>query len=144
MAEQDNIQLVRKVYDAWNAHDPKRVAASFDETFVAESDTLPAPTRGTEGVRKFVEMYLHAFPDLHFTIEQILATGPYVITRWHGTGTHRGELMGIPPSNKRGEGIHGCTVNEIKNGKVAREWAYWDVASLLRQIGALPASATGR
>jgi SnoaL-like protein len=57
MSAQDNIQMIRKVYDAWNAHDPKRVAALFDETFVAESDTLPAPLRGTEGVRKFVEMY---------------------------------------------------------------------------------------
>ncbi len=82
-------------------------------------------------------MYLHAFPDLHFEIEQILATGSFVITRWHAKGTHRGELMGIAATNRAGS-VHGCTVNELKNGKIVHEWGYWDGATLLRNIGVLP------
>lgn len=138
MSEQDNVRIAQEAFDAWNAHDPKRVAALHDEQFVMESDTLPAPLRGREAERQFVEMYLQAFPDLHFTVEQMLASGDYVVTRWHAIGTHRGELMGIPATNRRGEGIHGCTVIEVKNGKIARTWLYWDSATLLRQLGVLP------
>jgi steroid delta-isomerase-like uncharacterized protein len=137
MSEQENIQIVRSVFDGWNAHDAKRAVKSFDSTYVSEADTLSAAIHGPDAAQKFIEMYLHAFPDLHFTIEQILATGSSVITRWHATGTHRGELMGIPPTNRAGS-IHGCTVNELKNGKIVREWAYWDGATLLRNIGILP------
>jgi len=85
-----------------------------------------------------MEMYLHAFPDLHLEIEQSIASGDYVITRWHAIGTHRGELMGIAPTNRRGPGIRGCTVNQFVNGKIVHEWGYWDVATLLRQLGAMP------
>lgn len=137
MAEQENIQIVRSTFDAWNAHDAKGVAKHADQAFVAESDTLPAPVHGAEAQQKVVEMYLRAFPDLHFTIEQILATGSSVVTRWHAVGTHRGELMGIAATNKRGD-VRGCTVNELKNGKIVREWTYWDGATLLRNIGVLP------
>jgi steroid delta-isomerase-like uncharacterized protein len=137
MSEQENIEIVRSVFDGWNAHDAKRAVKSFDSTYVSESDTLPAAIHGPDAAQKFIEMYLQAFPDLHFTIEQILATGSSVVTRWHATGTHRGELMGIPPTNRAGS-VHGCTVNELKNGKIVREWAYWDGATLLRNIGILP------
>jgi len=137
MAEQENIQIVRSVFDGWNAHDAKRVVKSLDPAYVSESDTLPAPVHGLDAAQKFVAMYLHAFPDLHFEIEQILATGSFVITRWHAKGTHRGELMGIAATNRAGS-VHGCTVNELKNGKIVHEWGYWDGATLLRNIGVLP------
>lgn len=139
MAEQENLQVVRKAFDAWNAHDGDRLVALLDEGFTAESDTLPAPVRGREAQRQVLEMYVRAFPDLHIETEQLLANGDYVVTRWHATGTHKGELMGIPPTNRRGEGTHGCTVAELKNGKIVHEWVYWDVASLLRQLGVMPA-----
>ncbi len=139
MSEQVNLQVVRKSFEAWNAHDGDRLVALLDEGFISESDTLAAPVRGREAQRQVMEMYVRAFPDLHFEIEQLLASGEYVISRWHVIGTHKGELMGIPPTNRRGEGIHGCTVGELKNGKIAREWVYWDVASLLRQLGVMPA-----
>jgi predicted ester cyclase len=48
--------------------------------------------------------------------------------------------MGIPPTNKRVV-THGCTVEEVKNGKAVREWVYWDTGNLLRQIGILPSHA---
>jgi len=85
-------------------------------------------------------MYMQAFPDLHFEIEQIFSSGDYVTLRWRATGTHRGELMGIPPTNRPAE-THGCTVEEMRDGKMVREWVYWDTGNLLRQLGVLPAPA---
>jgi steroid delta-isomerase-like uncharacterized protein len=140
----DAIDIVRESINAWNAHDPDGVARLVSNDFVSESDTLPAALRGPEAVRQVVQMYVQAFPDLHFEIEQTLAGGEYVTVRWLATGTHGGELMGIPPTNKR-VATHGCTVEEVRNNKFVREWVYWDTGNLLRQIGVLPtqvASAT--
>jgi steroid delta-isomerase-like uncharacterized protein len=136
----DAIDIVRESINAWNAHNPDGVAGLVSNDFVSESDTLPAALRGPEAVRQAVQMYLRAFPDLHFEVEQILASGEYVTVRWLATGAHGGELMGIPPTNKRVV-THGCTVEEIRNGKLVREWVYWDTGNLLRQIGVLPSQA---
>lgn len=140
MSEQENLQVVRKAFEAWNAHDPDRLVALLGEEFVSESDTLPATVRGREAQRQVMQTYIRAFPDLHFEIEQMLASGDYVVTRWRAAGTHRGELMGIPPTNRRGE-TRGCTVEEVKRGKVVHTWVYWDTGSLLRQLGVMPAPA---
>lgn len=141
MSDQENLKIAREAFDAWNAHDSKRLLALLADDFVSESDTLPTPTRGRDAQRQVMEMYVRAFPDLHFDIEQMLACGDYVVTRWHSTGTHKGELMGIPATNRRGEGLHGCTVAEIRGGKMRRDWVYWDGVSLLRQLGVMPAPA---
>jgi len=85
-------------------------------------------------------MYVRAFPDLHIEIEQIFSSGDYVTLRWLATGTHGGELMGIAPTNRRAV-THGCTIDEIRDGKIVREWAYWDTGNLLRQLGVLPSPA---
>lgn len=137
----DAIDIARASINAWNAHDPDGVARLVSNDFVSESDTLPAALRGPEAVRQVVQMYLHAFPDLHFEIEQIFAGGDHVTTRWRATGTHGGELMGIPPTNRHAI-TSGCTVTEVKNAKMVREWIYWDTGNLLRQLGVLPSAGS--
>ena len=143
MSEHDNLRLARAVFDAWNAHDSDGFVKLLDKDYVSESDTLPEPLRGRDGARESMQMYLRAFPDLHFDIEHMMVSGDYVVTRWHAIGTHKGDLMGIPASGRRGAGVRGCTVMECKAGKAVRDWVYWDVATLLRQIGAMPAPAGG-
>lgn len=137
MAEQDNRKVAREAFDAWNAHDPERLARLIDEKYVAESDTLPAPVSGAQGAREFMKIYVTAFPDLHFALDQMLAEGEFVVTRWTATGTHGGVLMGIPPTNRRAT-THGCTVGQFKNGKSVHDWIYWDTGNLLRQLGIAP------
>jgi steroid delta-isomerase-like uncharacterized protein len=143
MPNRDALSIVRQAFDAWNAHDVKSLQALLAHDYVWESDTLPAPVRGLDGHRQAMEMYLQAFPDLHFEVEQMLPCGDYVVTRWLSTGTHKGELMGIPATNRRGEGIHGCTVHEVKDGKMTHDWVHWDALTLLRQLGVMPAAAGG-
>jgi steroid delta-isomerase-like uncharacterized protein len=103
-----------------------------------ESDAFPAPFSGHEGARQFFKLYVTAFPDLHFDIEQILAAGDsHVVVRWRSTGTHHGPLADIPATHRTAIN-HGCTLMEMKNGKTARPWVFFDNAHLLRQIGVLP------
>lgn len=137
MTEQENLQVARRVFEAWNAHDPNRYASLLDQGHVWETDTQPHPVRGRDAARQAMQMYLTAFPDLHFDIEQMLASGNYVVTRWRARGTQHGELMGIAPTHRRIE-VRGCTVTELRNGKSAHVWVYWDTGHLLRQLGVLP------
>jgi steroid delta-isomerase-like uncharacterized protein len=140
MAGQDNLHIVREAFAAWNAHDTETFVKRLDTKTSWESDVFPAPFAGHEGARQFFKLYVTAFPDLHFDIEQILAAGDsHVVVRWRSSGTHRGPLAGIPATGRKASN-HGCTVIEMKNGKVGRAWVYFDNAHLLRQLGALPAS----
>jgi steroid delta-isomerase-like uncharacterized protein len=137
MAEQENLRIARESMDAWSAHDPNRLTKSVDEKFVAESDTLPAAVNGPQGLAQFMNVYVTAFPDLRIAVDQMLADGDFVVTRWTATGTHRGPLMGIPPTN-RSAVTHGCTVSQFRDGKGIHDWIYWDTGNLLRQLGVMP------
>jgi|SRR5215831_10724706 steroid delta-isomerase-like uncharacterized protein len=139
MSERDNIRIIQDGLEAWNKHDPERFAALLDEKHVIESDTIPAPMTGREAARQFMQIYVNAFPDLHLDNDQLLASGDFVMARWTATGTHRGMLKSIAPTNRRAT-THGCTVYEIKAGRIIHEWIYWDTGHLLRQLGVLPAS----
>jgi steroid delta-isomerase-like uncharacterized protein len=137
MSETDNLATIRQTWAAWNAHDADAWVKLLDEKHVTESDTIPQPIGGHEGARAFMQMYVKAFPDLHFAIDQMIASGDYVVTRYTATGTHKGDLGGIPATGRHAE-THGCTVGEIKNGKIVRQWIYWDTGHLLRQLGVMP------
>ena len=137
MSESGNLQISRQTWDAWNAHDPAGYLKFLDPNYVIESDTIPQPIRGLEAARGFMQMYVDAFPDLHFSIDQMIANGDTVVTRWTATGTHRGPLMGIPATNRHAQ-TRGCTVTEIRNGKPVHDWTYWDTGNLLSQLGVLP------
>jgi len=141
MSEQDNLRKARETFEAWNAHNPARLRALLADEFLSESDAWPAPIRGREAAGQAMQMWVKAFPDLRLDVQHMMASGDYVVTQWHGTGTHKGELMGIAPTGRRGEGTRGCTIGQYRNGKLVHEWVYMDIATILRQIGALPAVA---
>ena len=63
-----------------------------------------------------------------------------VATRWTGRGTHKGELMGIPPTGKQVT-VSGITISHVKNGKVVEEWSNWDTLGMLQQLGVVPEMA---
>jgi steroid delta-isomerase-like uncharacterized protein len=138
MADQDNVRVVREVFEAWNAHDAERFVKLLDASTVWSSDAFPAPFKGHEGARQFFQVYVSAFPDLHLDIEDIIADNDRVVVRWRSGGAHRGDLGGLKPTNRRSE-LQGCTVSEVKGGKIHRAWVYFDNATMLRQLGALPA-----
>jgi ketosteroid isomerase-like protein len=83
----DAIDIVRKSIDAWNAHDANGVAALVSNDYMFESDTVPAPLRGPDGVRQLVETYVKAFPDIRVEIVETLVSGDHVTTRWRATAS---------------------------------------------------------
>lgn len=89
MAGQDNLHIVREIFSAWNAHDVEGLVKRLDTKTTWKSDAFPAPFSGHEGARQFFKLYVTAFPDLHFDVEQILPAGDsHVVGRWRSKGTH--------------------------------------------------------
>jgi len=142
MSEQDNLRITKETLAAINARELDRYLSYLDESHVWENDAFPAPIQGREGARQILRMYLEAFPDLRFEAERIITSGDHVVTCWRMTGTHKAQFRGpgaldIPPTNKP-IGSRGCTVAEVKNGRVMRSVVYSDRLATLQQMGVLP------
>jgi steroid delta-isomerase-like uncharacterized protein len=96
---------------------------------------------GLDGIRDYLSGYIEAFPDLRMTVEDQVAEGDRVVSRWRAEGTHRGELMGIPPSENR-ISVEGITIDRFEDGKIVEAWDNADMLGMLQQLGAMPAEAT--
>jgi steroid delta-isomerase-like uncharacterized protein len=136
MSEQENIETAKKQLAALNAHKIDEYLNGVDESFVGESESPLSPVRGKEGVRKSLEMLFAAYPDVRYEVEQILASGDFVVVRYAVTGTHKGSFGGIAATNKP-VNFHGCSVVEVRNGKAIRLRTYADNATLYQQLGVL-------
>ena len=99
--------------------------------------TLPGLPPGPEGSKQFVTVYRNAFPDVQFTIDEQIAEGDKVVTRWTAHGTHQGELAGIPPTGKSST-VTGMGVDRIMNGKIVESWGIFDQFGMMQQLGVIP------
>jgi len=97
--------------------------------------------RGREALKQLVKMYKVAFPDLRFTVGDQIAEGDKVVTRWSSEGTHKGELMGIPPTGKHVAGVTGISIDRYSGGKFVEGWGNWDTLGLMQKLGIVPALA---
>jgi len=142
MSEVSNRQLVEESFAALNAHDLDRYIRDLDDSYVSDSDAFRSPVFGKEAAKDLIATYFKAFPDLHFEIEQIIACGDYVVSRWRSKGVHRGEFNGLPSTNKP-VSLKGCTVSEIRDGRIVKSSIYFDQLLMLQQLGVgLDKSAT--
>ena len=138
VSAQENKALVRRAFEeGWNTGNLE----VFDETpapdHVLHDPSLPEDVVGLDGMKGFASEFLRAFPDLRFSIEDQVAEGDMVATRWTSSATHEGELMGIAPTGNR-TGVSGVTVSRVSGGKIVEDWNNWDALGLMRQIGAIP------
>jgi steroid delta-isomerase-like uncharacterized protein len=99
--------------------------------------TLPGLPTGPEGSKQLVTVYRNAFPDVHFTIDEQIAEGDKVVTRWTAQGTHKGELVGIPATGKSST-VTGINVDRVVNGKIAESWGIFDQFGMMQQLGVIP------
>jgi steroid delta-isomerase-like uncharacterized protein len=135
MSTEDNKAHVRRGFEAVN----QKNLAVFDELLTPDVVFHNASTtmEGLEAYKQFLSMYMTAFPDLHFTIEDMIAEGDTVVARFTTRGTHQGNLMGIPPTGKQMSGT-GMFIDRIVNGKAVEQWFNTDDLGLLQQLGVVP------
>jgi steroid delta-isomerase-like uncharacterized protein len=99
--------------------------------------------RGLDQMKAFLAGYHRAFPGAHSTVEDQVAEGDKVVTRWRARGAHRGDLGPIPATGRAFE-MDGVTIERIADGKIAEVWVARDELGLLRQLGVLPEPADAR
>jgi steroid delta-isomerase-like uncharacterized protein len=122
-----NKAIVRRYIDeVWN----KGNMAVVDELVAANAvdhdpNNPPGLPPGAEGVKKHATAMRAALPDTHITVDDMIAEGDKVVTRWTARATHKGPLMGIAPTGKHVT-VSGIWIDRIADGKIAEEWANWD------------------
>ncbi len=126
------------VEEVWNKGNFDAVGQYFAADFVDHNQAMPQQPPGAAGARQVFAAFKAAFPDLHFTIEDILTEGDKVVWRWSSQGTNQGSLMGMPPTGKQAT-VTGIEIYRLADGKVAERWGNFDQLGMLQQLGVVPA-----
>lgn len=142
MSAQENKRVVRRLLEEVMSGGKlglldELVAADYVDHDPANPPDLPA---GREGLKQLVSGYRAAFPDVKMTVEDQIAQGDKVVTRWTARGTHKGDLMGISATGKQVT-ITGIFIDRVAGGKLVESWANWDTLGMLQQLGAVPEPA---
>jgi steroid delta-isomerase-like uncharacterized protein len=109
---------------------------SVADQLVSPDFTGPAG-KGPEGFKAIILPLRQGFPDLRFTIHDMVAEGSRVVVRWTSHGTHRGMFAGTAPTGRQVSN-EGIGIYRIEDGKIVESWSQVDRLGVLQQIGALP------
>lgn len=135
----ENEELVRRFFeDFCNGRRAEVADEIVAADYVSDGPQAP-PADGPDGVKARVGLYQEAV-DGHWRVDELFSCGDRVVARWTGSGTHQGELMGVPATGRSIE-VDALSVFRIADGKIAEEWTVWDALGLLQQVGAVPAPA---
>lgn len=125
----------------WSAHDIERVVSLCTDDCVYEDVPMAVVNRGKEALRAFGRQVFGAFPDLKVDLSSYFAAGDGAVLEWVMSGTHEGDLPGLPATGASFS-VRGVTVLVLKDGRISRNSDYWDLASVLTQLGLMPARAS--
>ena len=136
----DHSNTQRRLYDLLSAGDIDGFGALLADDFVEHEETPGlAPTK--DGVLEFFRIYRAAFPDLRMDPEDVLASGDKVVARVRATGTHEGELMGMPATGKSVDVQLIDIMRFDEDGLVAEHWGVVDMLAMMEQLGVAAVSA---
>jgi steroid delta-isomerase-like uncharacterized protein len=125
------------MHELLNARDVDGFGDALADDFV-DHEELPGLEPTKEGVKQFFRMYRAAFPDLRMHAEDVLPSGDKVIARVRATGTHQGELMGMPATGKPVD-VQMIDIIRIGDDGLAREhWGVFDTMTMMQQVGFVP------
>lgn len=138
MSAEENKALVRRALEEhFNQGNLDLAEEIFAPDYVNHDPATPDFGSGPEAANQAARLYRGAFPDAQITVEDQIAEGDKVATRWSARGTHQGELAGVPASGNRVE-ITGIQIDRIAEGKIAEGWINYDAMGMMQQIGAIP------
>lgn len=137
MSEQNKTNIRRLFEEVWNKGQVAVADELFASTYTHHDSSTPDLGRGPEGEKKRVTLYRNAFPDIRFTVEDMIAEGETVVARWSCRGTHKGELNGIAPTGKQFN-ITGQSIARFTNDKMFEGYVNWDALALMQQLGVVP------
>jgi steroid delta-isomerase-like uncharacterized protein len=133
---EENKAVVRRWVEAFNEGNIDAVDELLTDSYVRHDPNSPE-VRGPEEEKQLIAMYRSAFPDLHFTLEDMVAEDDRVTTRLGISATHKGELLGIPPTENR-LSFTAMELYRLKEGKIDEQWVNVDTLGMMQQLGAIP------
>jgi ketosteroid isomerase-like protein len=137
MSEQENIKAAHAFYEAWNAGDLSKSDGYQADDFMAEGPGAPSQMNSEQ-----YRMYGFLAASARSSAMHTIARDDYVVVNWRASVMHTGPLPtpsggSIPPTGKSVT-ITGSSTSQFKNGKITRSWNFWDMTSMLTQLGLLP------
>jgi steroid delta-isomerase-like uncharacterized protein len=136
MSPEDNKAIVRRyLEEAWNKGNVGILDELMTPTYARYMSGQAAPLN-REGQKQRISTFQRALPDLHLTIEDMIAEGDKVVFRVTLRGTQQGTLMGIPPTGKQ-VSLTAIDIARVADGKIVEHWGQMDMLGLLQQLGAL-------
>lgn len=132
----DNIEIIRRFEHAFRAGDMTTIDELSDPGLVDHNPT-PDHEPTLTGFKQKVAGFAAIFPDLEEDLQEVIASGDIVATRWVVTGSQQQDFMGIPAAGQAIR-VEGMNFYRLSDGRVAEVWAQFDGLALMRQVGALP------
>jgi steroid delta-isomerase-like uncharacterized protein len=132
-----NRELSRRFTELFTTGDEALADAILSPDIVFHEPSRDGELRGIDALKSFVAEYRRAFPDARSTVEDQVAEGDKVVTRWQARGTHAGPL-GELPATGRAFDVGGITIERFADGRIAEVWVARDELGLMRQLGAIP------
>ena len=134
--EAENKAQFRRTYEELLNEGNLAVAEELVAPDFVNHEAPPGRNRGPESMRGLASMLRAAFPDLHFTIEELVAEGDTVAGRLTMSGTHQGPLMGMPPTGRTMQQAHMHFVR-FRDGKAIEHWGVRDDLAMMQQLGVI-------
>jgi steroid delta-isomerase-like uncharacterized protein len=135
----DNKSIIRRLYEeVWN----KRKLGVMNE-LVSPSHALhgplyTGPAIGPEVYRRQISLFVAGFPDLRFAIEDTVAEQDKVVVCWTFSGTHKGDFMGVPATDKK-VSVDGITIHVLSKGIIMDSYVSLDMWGMMQQLGVITA-----
>lgn len=141
--EQKNMDVAREFVDKVFNNGDTAFASQHTAANFVEHNPTPGQGPGAEGFNKGVVEFRNGFPDLHITIDDMMAKGDKVIIRSTMTGTNKGAMMGMPATNKPVK-VEGIDIIRIVDGKQTEHWGQYDAMAMMTQMGMMPPMGAGK
>lgn len=131
----ENKAIIGRLYEeVWNKRKLEVLSELVSPSHALHGPNFSGSAIGPEAYKGQVSGFLAGFPDLRWTIEDIVAENDRVVACWTFAGTHRGDFMGVPATNKK-VSVDGMTIHHITSGKIMDSYSNWDALGLMQQLG---------
>jgi len=135
MKANDNKQIAQRfMEECWNKGNLSVISDLLTANCRYHDPVFPHLTSGADNIRDHIANCRRGFPDARITIDDTIAEGNEVVHHWTITGTHKGQFLGLAPTNKKAT-VSGTSIFHIQNSKIAEQWSDWNLMSLMEQLG---------